>query len=191
MFSRMKIPNLISLSRVLAAPLMWLLIYWDYETAFRWVLTAAFFTDMIDGVIARKLKQVTRLGSILDSYGDSLTILSGIAGMIKFRSDLFEDYSIVLILVLSLHVFQLLLSLWRYGKPSAFHTWSAKAGALAIGLFILITLHFHFIPWLFWITVVILVLDAVEESILVFLVPEWKNDIKGIWWVIKQRNTEK
>lgn len=182
----MNIPNLISVSRVVAAPVMWLLIYWDYEVAFKWLLTFAFFTDLIDGIIARKLKQVTRLGSMLDSYGDSLTILSGIAGMIKFRSELFEHYSIILIIVLSLHVFQLLLSLWRYGRPSAFHTWSAKSGALAIGMFMLITLHFHFIPWLFWLTVAILILDAVEESILVFMVPEWKNDIKGLWWIIKK-----
>jgi phosphatidylglycerophosphate synthase len=178
------IPNFISLSRVVAAPVMWLLIYLDHETAFRWLLTFAFFTDLIDGIIARKLKQVTRLGSILDSYGDSLTILSGIAGLIRFRSGLLEEYSIVLILVLSLHVFQLFLSLWRYGRPSSFHTWSAKTGALAIGMFILITLHFHFIPWLFWIMVIILIIDAVEESILVLMIPEWKNDIKGLWWVM-------
>jgi phosphatidylglycerophosphate synthase len=184
----MNLPNLISLSRVIAAPVMWVLIYTDHETAFRWLLTFAFFTDLIDGVIARKLKQVTRTGSILDSYGDSLTILSGIAGLIRFRPGLFEDYSMVLILVLSLHALQLLLSLWRYGRPSAFHTWSAKTGALAIGLFILITLHVDFIPWLFWITVVILIVDAVEESILVFLIKEWKNDIKGLWWIIKEKS---
>ena len=184
----LNLPNLISLSRVAAAPVMWVLIYLDLESPFKWLLTFAFFTDLIDGVIARKLRQVTRLGSILDSYGDSLTILSGIAGLVRFRPELFEDYSMVLIVILSLHVMQLLLSLWRYGRPSSFHTLSAKAGALAIGMFMLITLHFYFIPWLFWLTVCILVIDALEESILVLLIPEWKNDIRGLWWVIRRKS---
>lgn len=183
----MNIPNLISLFRIVAAPVMWLLIYYGYEKVFIWLLTAAFFTDLIDGFIARQLHQVTKLGSILDSYGDSLTIISGIIGLVKFRHELFEMYSLVLIVVVSFHVLQLLLSLWRYGRPSSFHTWSAKLGALAIGMFILITFHFYFIPWLFYLTVAILVIDAIEESILVFLIPEWKNDVKGIFWLSKKK----
>lgn len=185
----MNLPNLISISRIIAAPVMWILLYEQEETAFRWLLTYAFFTDLIDGVIARKLHQVTKLGSILDSYGDSLTILSGIAGLILFRTHLVEQYGIVLIIVLSLHVIQLLLSLWRYGRPSAFHTWSAKTGALAIGTFILTTLHIGFFPWFFWLTVIILIIDAIEESILVFLMKEWENDVGSLFRVIRQKDT--
>jgi phosphatidylglycerophosphate synthase len=177
------IPNIISLFRIVAAPVMWLLIYHDQREAFRWLLTAAFFTDAIDGYLARKLNQVTKLGSILDSYGDSLTILTGIAGLIRFRFDLYEQYGYVMIGVLTLHVIQLVLSLWRYGRPSSFHTWSAKLGALAIGLFLLVTLHFDFYPWLFYLTIIILVVDAIEESILVFIIDDWKTDVKGVFWV--------
>ena len=183
----MNIPNFISLFRIAAAPVMWLLIYCGYETAFTWLLTTAFFTDLIDGVIARKLKQVTKLGSVLDSYGDSLTIISGIAGLVKFNSHLLDDYLSFVIIVVSLHLIQLFLALWKYGKPSSFHTWSAKLGALAVGMFILVTLHFHFMPWLFYATISILIIDAIEESILVFMLPQWKNDVKGIYWILKQK----
>jgi CDP-diacylglycerol--glycerol-3-phosphate 3-phosphatidyltransferase len=183
----MNLPNLISTFRILAAPVMWILLYSDNQTAFVWLLTAAFFSDSIDGIIARKLHQVTKLGSVLDSYGDSLTILSGVAGLVIYRYDLVEQYHVYLFGVIGLHIIQLVLSLWRYGKPSSFHTLSAKAGALAIGLFILITFHFDFVPWLFYLTIIVLVIDAVEESILVFLIPEWKTDVKGLWWMMKNR----
>jgi phosphatidylglycerophosphate synthase len=178
----MNIPNVISTFRIVAAPVMWLLMYFDQKDAFTWLLTAAFFSDSIDGYIARKLNQVTKLGSVLDSYGDSLTIISGIAGLIKFRYDLFREFDTILYVVVAVHVTQLLLALWRYGKPSSFHTWSAKAAAIAIGIFILFTLHFYFVPWLFYLTVVLLLIDGIEESILVMLEKTWKTDIKGVWW---------
>jgi len=179
----MNLPNLISSFRIVAAPVMWILLYTGNKQAFIWLLTAAFFSDSIDGFIARQLHQVSKLGSILDSYGDSLTILSGIAGLIRFHYELFEQYYPVLFGIIAIHVIQLLLSLWRYGKPSSFHTYSAKLAALAIGIFILITLHFSFIPWIFYLTVVFMIFDGVEESILVLLLPKWKTDVKGLFWV--------
>ena len=183
----MTIPNIISTFRIVAAPVMWWLLYTGNQEAFVWLLTAAFFSDSIDGIIARKLHQVSKLGSVLDSYGDSLTILSGIAGIIRFHYELVTEYNVIFFTVISLHIMQLLLSLWRYGKPSSFHTWSAKLAALGIGLFILITLHFEFVHWLFIFSMVLLIIDALEESILVFLLPEWKTDIKGLWWVFKNK----
>jgi len=184
----MNIPNFISIFRIFSAPVLWILIYFGYETAFKWLLTLAFFTDMIDGIIARQLKQVTKLGSILDSYGDSLIIITGLIGLVIFNPDLFQKYVLVLIVVVSLHIIQLVLSLLKYGRPSSFHTRTAKLGALAVGMFILVTLHFYFIPWLFYVTVVILILDAIEESVLVFLIPEWKTDVKGIYWYLRNKN---
>jgi phosphatidylglycerophosphate synthase len=181
----MNLPNIISTFRIIAAPVMWLLLYTGQKQAFVWLLTAAFFSDSIDGIIARKLHQVSKLGSILDSYGDSLTILSGIAGIVSFHFDLVEHYHVIIFAVTGLHIIQLVLSLWRYGKPSSFHTYSAKIAALAIGSFILITLHFTFVPWFFVVTMVLLIIDGVEESILVYLLPDWKTDVKGVYWVLR------
>jgi phosphatidylglycerophosphate synthase len=180
------IPNLLSLFRVVAAPVLVLLIFNENETAFKWLLTFAFFTDMIDGWIARKLHQVSKLGSVLDSLGDSLTIIVGVVGLVSFHEGLFLQYRVIVYSVIALHLIQLGLSLWRYGRPSSFHTWSAKVAALGIGIFILATFHFGFYEWLFYVAVGLLTLDAVEESILVFLIPEWTTDVKGVWWRIKK-----
>ena len=181
------LPNLITLIRIFCAPLMWWLIWTGDRTFFAWVLTFAFFTDLIDGRIARKMHAETRIGSILDSYGDTLTILSGLIGLFVFNPELFNEHMLIFAIVIGLHVVQLCLSLWRYRKPSSFHTWSAKIGAIVIGSFLIITLHFHFIPTLFYLTMFSLAVDAIEESVLVFLLPEWKNDVKGIWWVMRSR----
>lgn len=112
----MSFPNYITLSRIIAAPILWYLIYSGYKQAFAWLLTYAFFTDLIDGVIARKMRRVSALGSKLDSWGDSITILSGLAGLLVFEWELLKQYGVIVSVVFALHLLQLLLSLWRYKK---------------------------------------------------------------------------
>ncbi|MBL0071048.1 MAG: CDP-alcohol phosphatidyltransferase family protein [Bacteroidetes bacterium] len=182
----MSFPNYITLSRIIAAPILWYLIYSGNKQAFAWLLTYAFFTDLIDGVIARKMRRVSALGSKLDSWGDSITILSGLAGLLVFEWELLKQYGVIVSVVFALHLLQLLLSLWRYKKPSSFHTWTAKTAALGIGMFMLITLHFGFYEWLFYISIGLLIADALEETILIFLLPNWEHDVKGIYWVMRR-----
>lgn len=185
------IPNLITLVRILCAPVMWWMMASGQREAFAWVLTLAFATDLVDGQIARRLRKETKVGSILDSYGDTLTILTGLAGAWIFEKESLLQQWMVLAMVLTSHLIQLFLCLWRYGKPSSFHTYSAKTGALFVGSFLIYTLQFDFEPVFFCITMAVLMVDAIEESVLVFLLPEWKNDVKGIWWVLQNRKPDK
>ncbi|MFM7078185.1 MAG: CDP-alcohol phosphatidyltransferase family protein [Bacteroidota bacterium] len=184
----LNLPNIITLVRIVCAPIMWWLIWAGEREWFAWVLTLAFTTDLVDGQLARRLKKETRIGSILDSYGDTLTVLTGLVGSWMFEQAHFLAHWELLAIVISLHLIQLLLCLWRYGRPSSFHTYSAKAGALVIGCFLIYTMMFRFSDLFFYVTMVFLVLDALEESILVFLIPEWKNDVKGVYWVLKSRS---
>ena len=72
------LPNLITLVRLGLLPaLLWALVVRDYALAF-WLFVAASLGDGLDGYLARKLNQMTRLGAVLDPIADKLTIL-GIA----------------------------------------------------------------------------------------------------------------
>ena len=188
---RFTIPNLLSLFRVVATPVLILLIVLKAETAFAWLIAVAFFTDMLDGWIARTFNQKSRIGSVLDSTGNTLTVLTGIVGLGIFKTTFFSGYITLLWVVLGLHFTQLILSLWRYHKPSAFHSYAAKVSAFAIGVFIIATFHIGFYEWLLYATLFFLALDAIEESILVLLLPEWKTDVKGVWWVLRARDMKK
>lgn len=181
----LNLPNIITMVRIVCAPIMWWLIWSGEREWFAWILALAFTTDLVDGQLARRLKKETRIGSVLDSYGDTLTILTGLAGSWVFEKNHFLAQWELLSLVLSMHLVQLFLCLWRYGRPSSFHTYSAKAGALVIGCFLIYTMMFQFSDIFFFITMAFLIIDAVEESILVFLIPKWRNDVKGIYWVLK------
>jgi cardiolipin synthase (CMP-forming) len=73
------VPNLISFARLLGVPLF-LYLFLGSE-AYGWavaVLALGGLSDWVDGFIARRLRQVSRLGELLDPFADRLYILATI-----------------------------------------------------------------------------------------------------------------
>jgi cardiolipin synthase len=72
----MTIPNLISLGRLLAVPLViWLLVGDEYRTAFI-IFAAAAVSDAIDGYIAKRFRSVSTLGRYLDPLADKALLVA-------------------------------------------------------------------------------------------------------------------
>jgi len=70
------IPNLITLARILAVPLLvWLIIKGEIATAF-WVFVIAGVSDALDGFIAKRFGFVTALGTYLDPIADKALLVS-------------------------------------------------------------------------------------------------------------------
>ena len=70
------IPNLITLTRILAVPLLvWLIIKGEMTAAF-WVFVIAGVSDALDGFIAKRFGCVTKLGTYLDPIADKALLVS-------------------------------------------------------------------------------------------------------------------
>lgn len=78
------VPNLISFARLVAIPFFWWLVLGPRDLVGATVVYAVLSTtDWIDGYLARRLHQVSRLGKALDPVADRLLIASAvIAGLI-------------------------------------------------------------------------------------------------------------
>ncbi len=71
------VPNVISFARLLGVPLfLWLLLVPRQDVAAVVVLALGGTSDWIDGYVARRLGQVSRLGELLDPLADRLYILA-------------------------------------------------------------------------------------------------------------------
>ena len=70
------LPNLISVVRLLAVPLLVWLILGDHMTAAFWVFVGAGVSDAIDGYLAKRLNARTVLGSYLDPLADKLLLIA-------------------------------------------------------------------------------------------------------------------
>ena len=105
-----KIINGITLYRLLAAPFLFYLAFAGRIDLFKWLLPVSFFTDLIDGFLARKFKVTSEMGSRLDSIADDLTILASIAALFLFKKEFTIDQAFILTILFSLFAIQVLAS---------------------------------------------------------------------------------
>jgi CDP-diacylglycerol--glycerol-3-phosphate 3-phosphatidyltransferase len=77
--SRLNLPNIISVARIAATPVILLLALSDHNPNRYWAFVlflAAAFSDLWDGYLARKHGWITDLGKLLDPLADKLLLVS-------------------------------------------------------------------------------------------------------------------
>lgn len=77
------LPNVLSALRLVGVPLfLWLILVPEADGLAILLLGAAGFTDWLDGYLARKWNQITRVGQLLDPIADRLYILATLIGLL-------------------------------------------------------------------------------------------------------------
>ncbi|MBK8142023.1 MAG: CDP-alcohol phosphatidyltransferase family protein [Chitinophagaceae bacterium] len=180
--------NGITLYRTVTAPLLLLLLFSGHYDLFKWLLVVSFFTDLIDGYLARKFNVTSIMGTKLDSIGDDLTVAVAVIGLFVIFPDFIRQEKWVFIILLVFFLLQTVSAFIRYGRMTNFHTWLAKTAALLQGVFLLLTFFMGkpILP-LFYTAVTITLLELAEEIILVYVLPVWEANIKGLYWVLKRK----
>ena len=74
------IPNLVSFLRLIGVGFFWWLLLSDRIAAAAWLIFIVGWTDWLDGYLARRLDQVSKLGAALDPIADRLMIISAVVG---------------------------------------------------------------------------------------------------------------
>ncbi|MEE9443557.1 MAG: CDP-alcohol phosphatidyltransferase family protein [candidate division Zixibacteria bacterium] len=110
--------NLMSITRIILAPIIILIMISDSHNADRialLVLIIAGITDFLDGFLARKLNQVTKLGLILDPLADKILAIFLIVALVVIR-----DFPLWLVLlVIGRDILIVLAGLFVMGKRDA------------------------------------------------------------------------
>lgn len=83
-----KIPNLLTIFRIFVAlAIYFLFLSKFYQEAVKWLFLIGVASDALDGIFARRLNQISRLGIILEPVADTLLVFSAVL-FITFRLDL-------------------------------------------------------------------------------------------------------
>ncbi len=186
-FKNYNIADWFSFYRIAAAPLLLILIWLDQRLIFSWLLLVSYSTDAIDGFLARKLKICSPRGSQLDSFGDQITLIVGLLGLFYFETDFIKTNFTLILIAFVPYVIQMIIAYIKYGKATAFHTYLAKLSAVIQSGFILFSLFFYPEYTLFYIMIIIGLLETFEEITLIFMFDNWASDVKGIYWAFKDK----
>ncbi|MDF1579910.1 MAG: CDP-diacylglycerol--glycerol-3-phosphate 3-phosphatidyltransferase [Desulfuromonadales bacterium] len=82
---RFNLPNLLTLARIAAVPVVVILLFFDSRQSGLWaaaVFSLAAITDWLDGWLARKWQVVSVLGKFLDPLADKLIVMAAFIMMI-------------------------------------------------------------------------------------------------------------
>ena len=97
----MNIPNLLSISRILAVPVFIVLMLEPTPLRALWagiVFSLASITDWLDGYLARKWGQVTKIGKLLDPVADKILIASALIMLVETDSSHVPSWMAIIII---------------------------------------------------------------------------------------------
>jgi phosphatidylglycerophosphate synthase len=181
------VPNVISGARLAAVPLLVALAWLGIERAYGMLLVGALVSDIVDGLIARGFRITSPLGASLDSTADALLLPTAAFGVWTFHRPVIVEYRFAFGLVVGLWIADYVLSLWRYGRLSSFHTYLSRAAAYAMGFLVGGLFVFGFARWLLWLAFTLGVAASLENFALLWLLPTWQADVRGVLWVLRAR----
>lgn len=175
--------NAITFYRLGMVPVMLLLVLLRQLEIVKWLFPVSYFSDLLDGYLARKFSVISRQGATLDSIADDLTSVVSLVALFVFETSFVFEHQLELFILSGLVILQMILSLVRFGCMTSFHTYLAKLATLLQGMFVILFLLLGqpLYP-LFFTMVIVTAVDLVEEVLLVLLLPSWKTDVKGIFW---------
>jgi cardiolipin synthase len=112
--SNWTIPNALSALRLLGVPVFfWLIVGPESDGLALAILIVSSFTDWLDGYLARRLNQFSRLGELLDPLADRLYVVAALAAL--YIRDLLPIWVVVLLILRDVLMSMLLLYLKRFG----------------------------------------------------------------------------
>jgi CDP-diacylglycerol--glycerol-3-phosphate 3-phosphatidyltransferase len=180
-------PNLVSMIRILIAPVLFVFAFQGMENWFLGALLFSGFTDVVDGFLARKFNLITPLGAHLDSWGD-FTIYSTMAACAWILwPEITQRELLYYALILFSFLLPALVGLVKFGKLTGYHTWTVKIAVLAtfVGY---VALYAELASWPFMLASVLCVIAGSEEILITFILREERTDVRSIRaaWQIKK-----
>jgi CDP-diacylglycerol--glycerol-3-phosphate 3-phosphatidyltransferase len=181
------LPNLITTARLLSVPLLAGLAWLHLAPAFAGVLVAALLSDVLDGWLARRFDLQSEAGAGLDALTQFALFFVTVFGLLEFQPQVLKSHGWAWLLVLGLWTLRSFVALVRYQRPARLQTHLSRAAGGALGLFLAWLFSVGFSPMLMGIAVTLVVVSSLEELLLMALLPTWRDDVRGLWWLAQAR----
>ncbi len=183
---KMTIPNVLSLSRIAIAPFLLVASYYGSEMLFFTFFSLMLISDVLDGYIARKLHQCSKMGSKLDSIGDYVTYISVPFATWWLWPEIIHEEALYIAVAFTLFLLPGIIAGIKFGQMIAYHTWITKVTAVLVSVG-LVLLLFTKDNTVFHISVYVLILEAVENLIITFILDKPRANVKSLWHVLKNQ----
>jgi phosphatidylglycerophosphate synthase len=184
------IPGMLICSRLLIGLLILFFSYFgidNYQLIAVILFTIGLFTDIFDGIIARKLNISTQNFRRLDSTVDQVFFISvATATFIQCKQFFFEN-SLQVIALLCIEGLTYLICFIKFKKEIATHTISSKIWSLILFATLIQIMATCNSSTLFQICFYIGLLTRLEIIVIILVLKKWTNDVPGLYQAILLR----
>ena len=182
----LNVPNALTFLRMLFIPVIVAIFYipwvWNhYLCALVFFIAGA--TDWLDGMLARKLGQVTRFGAFIDPVADKLMVAVSLAMLIEGFHTPWVTIPAIIIIGREIVISALREWMAEIGKRNSVSVnvvGKLKTMAQMLAIFMLLVAGFKIFSWFTWVGVIALYIAAVLTiwSMCVYLYASW-NTLKN------------
>ena len=161
------VPNSLSLSRLVFLPLLYFFLWRGHLFAFFMLFTVLGSTDFLDGYLARKWNQVSRLGKALDTIADMFFYISVAYYLYYLYPQAILSNRYFLIAAFSVYGLSFVIPLILYKKAYTLHTRILRSNAVVVYFMMLLSFMMN-TTLLLSIILIIFMIGFIEE-ILIFI----------------------
>lgn len=178
--SNLTIPNVLSGLRIASVPLLLFLALKGEARLYLICLAVSLSTDLIDGPLARLLKQQTELGARLDVWGDAAVFLTLPVAIWCLWPDVLHREEWFIGAGVASYAVSAGFGLWKFGRPASYHTWFGKRAqaGFCIGTFVTLLGWAH---WPFRAGLLLMIAAILEELAISLTLKEARSNVPS-WW---------
>lgn len=149
------------------------------------VATAAFLSDVYDGIIARRLGVDTDALRHADSVADTVFYVAAIAAVLHRAPHALAAVAIPLTVILVLEAVRWSVERVKFGRIAAYHMWSAKAWGIALWLGLAEALLTERAGPLLAAAMVLGIIADLEGLAATLVLETWTRDLPSVWHAVR------
>jgi len=153
------------------------------------VLLAAMLSDLLDGIIARRLKIATELLRVADSRADAWFFLCVGWSAWLAAPDVVRAYAAPLVISVTLQGVSYIYDLARYRRITSLHAYSAKAWGFSLYVAAAALIAYKY-GALIWFSFALWLVSFVDAAAIKLLLPGWRHDVLSCVHAYRQRRVE-
>lgn len=191
-----KLPYILIAIRFLLAPIILYFAFFKGTDSSSLLLVFMYFgllTDIFDGIIARKVGVASEKLRRLDSQTDLVFWLSlGFASYI-FNPELLKCEWLSILVIIAMEILCYIISIWKFGKETCTHAFSAKMWGLSLLLAFTYLIGFQSIGWAFYLAVILGLIAHIDVILIILILPKWQYDVPSCYhaWRIRKGKQRK
>ncbi len=177
--------NLLSMSRIVLLPLLYILLFMDQLLPFAITYAILGSTDYFDGKVARRRNQITELGKQLDSWADVIFYLSSPFFLFHFQRAAIMNNFELLMGFFAIFILSFIVSAVRLKKLVIMHTNSLRLAATMVYFTVIFSFLIDGTPLVF-LTLLVYYVGFTEEILIFIFYGDVDPDVRYIWWLMRK-----